>query len=167
MDDAALDPLTADWDGSRVRVMHALHAWDLSNAAVGQLLARWLGLPSSDASALSHVAWEAEAGRPLAPVELAHRMGMTSGATSLLLDRLEAAGHVTRTRESADRRRVTLRPTPAARDAVRAFLREAGQEVAATLQAAEPRDLEAVARFLEALDRANRSAVDRLRGPRP
>jgi MarR family transcriptional regulator, organic hydroperoxide resistance regulator len=161
------DPLTEPWEPWQVRVMHALHDWSLGNTAVNQQLARWLGLPSSDASALSHVVWDAEAGTPLSPVGLAGRMGMTSGATSLLIDRLESAGHLTRTRESADRRRVTLRPTPEARDRVRAFLREAGQEVAAVLQDADPGDLEVVVRFLEVMDRANRAAVERLGAPTP
>jgi DNA-binding MarR family transcriptional regulator len=45
----------------------------------------------------------------LSPARLASRIGLSSGATTSLLNRLEEAGHVVRTRESSDRRVVTLR----------------------------------------------------------
>ncbi|WP_354026327.1 MarR family transcriptional regulator [Curtobacterium oceanosedimentum] len=60
-----------------------------------------------DANALGQVLRAERAGTPLPPAQLARQIGMTSGATSARVDRLEAAGHVTRHRESVDRRRVT------------------------------------------------------------
>jgi DNA-binding MarR family transcriptional regulator len=44
--------------------------------------------------------------------ELAAAVGLSPGAVTTALDRLEARGFVTRTRDPADRRRVTLRLTP-------------------------------------------------------
>lgn len=44
--------------------------------------------------------------------ELAAAVGLSPGAVTTALDRLEARGFVTRTRDPSDRRRVTLQPTP-------------------------------------------------------
>jgi DNA-binding MarR family transcriptional regulator len=46
--------------------------------------------------------------------ELAVAVGLTPGAVTTVLDRLEKRGFVTRTRDPEDRRRVTLTPTPEA-----------------------------------------------------
>lgn len=48
-------------------------------------------------------------GAPLSPALLGKRIPLTSGAMTALLNRLERAGYVTRTREHTDRRVVTLR----------------------------------------------------------
>jgi DNA-binding MarR family transcriptional regulator len=46
--------------------------------------------------------------------ELAEAVGLSRGAVTTALDRLEARGLVTRVRDQDDRRRVTLQPTPEA-----------------------------------------------------
>lgn len=69
----------------------------------------------SDLAAMSHLA---SAPVPLGPTDLAGRLGLSPGATTELLDRLERAGHVVRERDQADRRRVRLVPSAHARDEV-------------------------------------------------
>lgn len=54
-------------------------------------------------------------GRPMTPSRLAERLNLTSGAVTACLDRLERAGHISRTRDSADRRVVHLVYNPGAR----------------------------------------------------
>jgi DNA-binding MarR family transcriptional regulator len=46
------------------------------------------------------------------PSRLADRAGLTSGAVTGILDRLEAAGFVRREPDAADRRRILVRPVP-------------------------------------------------------
>jgi MarR family transcriptional regulator, organic hydroperoxide resistance regulator len=58
------------------------------------------------------IVYAEERSAPLSPARLASRIGLSSGATASLLNRLEAAGHVIRSRESTDRRVVTLRSSP-------------------------------------------------------
>ena len=70
--------------------------------------ASWLGLHSTDATALMEITAAEEKGTPLSPARLGERISLTSGATTALLNRLEKAGHIVRTRENADRRVVTL-----------------------------------------------------------
>ena len=54
---------------------------------------------------------------PMGAAELADRLGIRSASATVLVDRLEQAGHVERVRDTADRRRVTLTATAAARRA--------------------------------------------------
>jgi DNA-binding MarR family transcriptional regulator len=51
----------------------------------------------------------------LTPGEIATETGLTSGAVTALLDRLERVGYVRRVRDAADRRRVWVELTDAAR----------------------------------------------------
>ena len=53
---------------------------------------------------------------PMGPSVLARRLDLRSASTTVLLDRLEAAGYVERTRDSGDRRRVSVRILPEAAD---------------------------------------------------
>ncbi|WP_065962702.1 MarR family winged helix-turn-helix transcriptional regulator [Curtobacterium sp. UCD-KPL2560] len=85
------------------------------------------------------------------------------GSTSSgLVDRLDAAGHVTRHRESTDRRRVTLRTTEAAQQANAAFLGFAGREIAGSLRAAPPEETRAALAFLDRMTAAATTANARL-----
>ena len=77
-------------------------------AAHGQTAAEAAGLHTTDWYALSLLGLAG----PLSPGELARRTGLTTGATTRLIDRLEGAGHVRRTRHCTDRRRVTVELVP-------------------------------------------------------
>lgn len=144
--------------------MQRLRDWGDTFTELNQHLATWMGLPTSDATALGHITWSAEAGDPLSPARLSRRIGMTSGATSVLLGRLEAAGHISRERSRTDLRRVSLHPTDATRERTQDFLAFAGTEVAAALRAADPSELRQVSAFLGRMTAANREANDRLAG---
>lgn len=68
-------------------------------------VARAVGLNSTDLMALGVLAEQG----PSSPGVLAQRTGMTpGGAVTLLIDRLEAAGFVQRSRDQQDRRRVLV-----------------------------------------------------------
>ncbi|MFC5061669.1 MarR family transcriptional regulator [Actinomycetospora atypica] len=54
---------------------------------------------------------------PMGAAQLAERLGIRSASATVLVDRLEQAGHVERVRDTTDRRRVTLTATAAARRA--------------------------------------------------
>lgn len=62
----------------------------------------------TDLNGLSHAMEAAEAGTRLTPGELAARMGLSPSATTTMIDRLESAGHIRRSRDSTDRRVVTI-----------------------------------------------------------
>jgi MarR family transcriptional regulator, organic hydroperoxide resistance regulator len=165
------DPLTAAWSPEQTAAMQHLRDWTVSFIELNQHLATWMSLPTSDANALSNIVWAAEQNQPLSPADLSRQIGMTSGATTVLLNRLEAAAHITRTREHPDRRRVTLRPTAPARARVRAFLSYAGAETAEAVRQTTPEDLHRITTFLTRLTSATTTANTRLQThppiPRP
>lgn len=94
------------------RVVDALRVYSAGYADLVAALAQWLGVHTADAAAFAEVAAAEADGDPLTPVRLSRRIGLTSGATTSLLNRLERAGLVVRSREHADRRMVTLRASP-------------------------------------------------------
>ncbi|GAA5203544.1 MarR family winged helix-turn-helix transcriptional regulator [Microbacterium jejuense] len=72
-------------------------------------VARSGGLNGSDLQAVGLLLSEG----PATPGELASRVGLTAGgAITAMLDRLERAGYVTRTRDAADRRKVIVTAIP-------------------------------------------------------
>ena len=162
MGNGASDPLTEVWRPDQVAVMEGLRDWAVGFTELHHHLGGWMGLPTSDANALGQLVWAAEGGAPLSPAELSRRLGMTSGATTVLLDRLERAGLVVRSRESTDRRRVTVRPSPEGRERARAFLAFAGTEIAEAARSSDEQELRVVTAFLARMSAAAQAANARL-----
>jgi DNA-binding MarR family transcriptional regulator len=69
-----------------------------------------LGVTPTDVLALQHVARR----QPLTPTGLSERLRLSSSGTTAVINRLAAAGLVTREADPANRRRVLLRPAPRA-----------------------------------------------------
>jgi DNA-binding MarR family transcriptional regulator len=143
--------------------MHRLRDWTTASEELNRHLSAWLGLSVTDAAALGEIVWAAQAGHPVSPIDLARRIGMTSGAVSVLIDRIERAGYVSRHRDDEDRRRVSLRPTSAALEAVSAFLDLAGAEIAAAMRDTPAGEMRVVRAFLERMASASTEANVRLR----
>ncbi len=79
-------------------------------ADVGPVVAKRAGLSQSELTALEHLMTE-----DLGPVELAHKLGVTSAAASGIVDRLQTRGHVDRVPHHVDGRRVSVVMTDSAR----------------------------------------------------
>ena len=101
----------------------------IAASGVNVTLARHLGLSVSDFSALDHVAQSQESGRPIGPSELAQHLGMTTASATVLVDRLETAGHLRRRPRPDDRRRVFLEVTDRTRAQIQAYLQPVLNEV--------------------------------------
>lgn len=97
----------------------------LFHEAVGELL----GLSAADHRALTLVS----ANAPLTAGELARHTGLTPGAVTGMVDRLERGGHVQRTPDPTDRRRALITPTGAGTDAAREAFAELGAAMAAMM----------------------------------
>lgn len=94
----------------------SLRSVNRAAADVDQALANRIGLRPLDYAAMGHI-MSAET-HPLGPAELGHRLGITTGSATELVDRLERAHHIERKRTSADRRRVSLLPRKPAVDQI-------------------------------------------------
>jgi MarR family transcriptional regulator, organic hydroperoxide resistance regulator len=100
----------------RERLAEGLRAYGASFTELGRRFAVRLGVHSTDAFALLEIASAEASGAPLSPALLGRRISLSSGAMTALLNRLEQAGYVTRTREHTDRRIVTLHSSAQVRE---------------------------------------------------
>lgn len=102
-------PRTAQPETAALRVLQVV----MGDAQ--QALSRRMRMIPTDLAAMAHLS---SSGDPLGPTDLAGRLGLSPGATTELVDRLERAGHLLRQRDLVDRRRVRLVPSASARDEV-------------------------------------------------
>lgn len=137
--------------GDRSEVLERLRDHTTAFDESVRQLAAALGLPTTDTTALAEVIWADTAGRALSPARLSERLHLTSGATTALVNRLEGGGHLERSRESADRRVVTLRATTASRARVTALLQGAQVEVDRALDGFTPDQLRTAAAVVRAV----------------
>ena len=141
----------------------ALQRFGLQRDRMRALLARQAGMSLTDLDALEHL----EADGPLTQRDLGTRLTLTSGAVTMLVDRLENAGWVRRRPHPGDRRYVLIELTPRARASepeglavYHAAVRELSKAVPAT-------DRDVVAGYLAAAADAAARAADQLARPRP
>jgi DNA-binding MarR family transcriptional regulator len=73
-----------------------------------EAVAQSLGLHGTDLKVVRLLGEE-----PMTPGQLVEHTGLTGAAMTAVVDRLVAAGYVTRERDEVDRRRVTVRAVPA------------------------------------------------------
>ena len=92
-------------------VANALRVLLAQTHDVEAALARRLDLGVSDVLALQHLVDNGDLG----PVDLAHLLRIRSASATVLVDRLQAAGHLRRDRHPTDGRRVVLALTDSAR----------------------------------------------------
>ncbi|MEW2065466.1 MarR family transcriptional regulator [Streptomyces sp. NPDC007346] len=138
--------------------MDGLRAFGANYTEFTRRFANWLGLHSTDAMALVEILYAEDKGTPLSPARLSERVSLSSGATAILLKRLEQAGHIVRTRESTDRRVVTLRSSPEIRPRAEAFFGPYTERMAEAMAAYSPHEIRRFEGFIGDL----RSTMDAL-----
>jgi DNA-binding MarR family transcriptional regulator len=92
-------------------VAEAIRAYGSAQDLLDESAAERLGINRTDARVLDVL----ERSGQLAAGAIAEQSGLTTGAVTGLLDRLERAGYVRRIRDQQDRRRVLVELTPTAR----------------------------------------------------
>lgn len=128
--------------------------------AFDSLAAEWLGVTETDLRCLNII----ENSDGLSAGDLALQSGLTAGAITGVVDRLERAGFVRRVSDPADRRRIRV-------DVTSAFYRRADRiwgPMAAEWQSTLSKrftveELECIAEFLRATNQIGRRHLDRLR----
>ena len=107
-------------------------------------LGQTLTVNATDLTAMQHLI---ESG-PLSPSELSTRLRISTAAATMVVDRLEAVGHVTRQPHPEDRRKIVVVPRE---DSVRRTAQELMPligGVAGVIAALPPDDAEVIERFL-------------------
>ncbi|MFZ3499596.1 MarR family winged helix-turn-helix transcriptional regulator [Streptomyces sp. 5.8] len=136
----------------RERLMESLRTYGGHYAELSRRFAAWLGLHSTDATAVLEIAAAEERGTPLSPARLSERISLSTGATTALLNRLEAAGHITRAREHSDRRIVTLRSGGHIQERADEFFGPLAVRLDAAMSPYPPRLLEQFEKFMADLN---------------
>lgn len=134
-----------------VRLLDGLRAFGALYTDFTGRFATWLGLHSTDATALVEILYAEDKGAPLSPTRLSERLGLTTGATTNLLNRLEKLGYVVRTREHADRRLVTLRSSREIEEPAREFFGPLNARLQALVAQYGPGELAGFEDFLHRL----------------
>lgn len=112
-----------------------------------EVLSDTYGLHRTDLNAIALII---DAGRPMSPGELAAALHLSAPATTALLDRLEAAGHIRRERSTTDRRRVELRVSPEVLEFGRRVFTPLGAELSRAWAEFDSAERAVIDRFLTA-----------------
>lgn len=105
----AVDETFTDLDPATIAVRDMVGA---SRELTGRMAAL-MGMNANDMAAIGELTITG----PMGVADLARHLGIRSASATAMVDRLEQAGHVVRTRDAVDRRRVTVTETAAARAA--------------------------------------------------
>jgi DNA-binding MarR family transcriptional regulator len=140
-------------------VIRSLRRVNLQGSFFGQTVAIRFGLSESDVEALSVLldTGAATAGR------LSELMGLTSGAVTRVIDRLEQAGYVRRVPDPADRRRVIVELIPEKMAAVQATMAQFGEKSASEIARYSDAELAVIDDFLTRMAAVSRDEANALR----
>jgi DNA-binding MarR family transcriptional regulator len=130
------------------RILAALRSADANMDRIEEAAAARLGVHRTDFRCLDVLS----RGEGLTAGQLASATGLSTGAVTALLDRLERSGYVRRTRDVTDRRRVVVQITKAAVDQVWPIFQELIASSRAVLERFRSEDLKTILRFAELHD---------------
>lgn len=98
-------------------LMEALAALREAEQRLSQASRRYMRLNDTDMRALHYLIVCANRGLVATPSGIAHHLGISTAATTKLLDRLEKGGHINRSPHPTDRRALAITITPSTRHA--------------------------------------------------
>src|SRR6478752_4151139 len=140
-------------------VLRSLRRVNLQGSFLGQTVAVRFGLSESDIETLEQLMdlGATTAGR------LSEITGLTSGAVTRVIDRLEQAGYVRRVPDPADRRRVIVQAIPEKVAAVQATLNRVGSASADEIGRYTDAQLALITDFLTKMEQITREEATSLR----
>jgi DNA-binding MarR family transcriptional regulator len=139
----------------------ALTSWTVLVVQFNGMVAARLGVTESDLQCLFVLAQHG----PTTASALATQINLTTGSVSRMIDRLNAAGHVTRHPDPADRRRVIIAPSPAALEQVAAGYEPLTTRLRADLDGFDEHQLGLLLGFARAAGASTEQEIRALRKP--
>ncbi len=134
--------------GARQELALLLRRLTVELDAVGQRFAQQHNLNRTDVRALVAIMDAARRGEALTAGRLGEAVELRSASVTALVDRLERVGHVTRSRDAEDRRRVVLRMSDSAMAAGAEHFGGLAQDLTAAMEDYTDEELAVVHRFL-------------------
>lgn len=135
-------------DDVREEVVRRVQLLIAEGTRVADAFAASSGLHPTDVDALLHVVLAEDGGAPTTPGGLGEVLGLSSGAVTSVVDRLERAGHVERVRDDRDRRRIHLHLSARGRAVGHRFFEALQQRTDAVSAGFTDAELVVVSRFL-------------------
>lgn len=111
-------------------------------------------LGKTDMTALRSMLRAGQAGQPLNAAALSRELGISSAATTVLVDRLEQSGHAERRPSATDGRVIEVWPTATTENEVRSTMGTMHERMMRIAAALPPEDSSTIHRFLGALGQA-------------
>ncbi|PZF63060.1 hypothetical protein DEI81_08975 [Curtobacterium sp. MCBD17_013] len=154
---------TADDDRTRrederideaIDVVAALTRVEAADAALRSRLRARLGVGGTDLVVLQFIARAEAVGRAVRVKDLTQHVGMTSAATSVILERLEARGHVLREVDPTDRRSKLICLSDTTKTAMREAVGGTQEALRVVLDEVGPRDRKRLVGLLDRVVRA-------------
>jgi DNA-binding MarR family transcriptional regulator len=130
------------------------------NERLGQAFAARHGLHPTDLAALLAIMRAEGAGQPITAGELMGVLGLTSGAVTGVIDRLERVGHIRRRRDDRDRRKVHLHYGDEGMRIAGAFFGPVGAMSDQVMDEFDDAELATVHRFLTRMTAVTVQALD-------
>lgn len=141
------------------RLMHDAPRLVADALAFHTAVAERLGLTLTDLRYLQAITQDG----PATAGEIAHRTGLTTGAVTRMIDRLESAGYVKRSRDSSDRRRVVVAADPDAMARVGSIYDGVAAAWREMLAAYDDAELEVIVDLVQRMRNLSREQAERLR----
>ena len=157
-------------DQARIRwiIIDALRRYGTDSGRIGHAFAELHRLQAADLRALVAIMSAEGNGTPLTAGQLREQLSLSSGGASLVIDRLEHAGHIRRARDHpTDNRVVHLRYTDQGKATGLAFFGSLGDRTHAILDGFTEEELGVIARFITAMADSARQHVQELEGRLP
>ena len=147
--------------GERDELVRLVQLLIAEGQRIGHVFAQRQGVNGTDVEALIRIL-VADADQPMTAGRLAAELGLSTGAVTTLIDRLERDGHVRRERDTADRRRVIVHYDQSGLELAGRFFRPLGLHHDAATSSFTPEELSVVKRYLAATIESFRSYREQL-----
>jgi DNA-binding MarR family transcriptional regulator len=140
---------------NRADVLAALTRWTVQVTQFNGMVADRMQVAQSDLQCLFVLVHHG----PSTAAQLARHVNLTTGSASRMIDRLVAAGYVTRTPDPHDRRKVLVAAEPAAVERVAEFYRPLNDRLGGDLAALDTDALAVLLRFAQAAERSTEAEM--------
>lgn len=137
-----------DDEGSTETLIQRLRQLTVETDRFAEMFGEAQRMHRTDLNALAVIMDSGLRGHPVSPGELAASLHLSASATTTVLDRLEAVGHVRRERSAHDRRRVEVRVEDQALEVGRALFAPLGAAYARAWETFTDDERRTIARFL-------------------
>ncbi|MFJ6279221.1 DNA-binding transcriptional regulator, MarR family [Arthrobacter subterraneus] len=139
-------------------VLNALRDYRAAETAMRRRTRSSMGMNETDLLALRYLLEAQYAGREVSPKELTAKLGISSAATTTLIDRLARSGHVRRKPHPRDRRALVLEASAESGAEVRQTMGTMHTRMVEVARSLPPEDAAVVVDFLTRM----REAVDQI-----